>query len=122
MAIENTPKTCLSCDKPINGRADKKFCDDNCRNVYNNQLNSDSNNFVRNVINTLRKNRRILEELIPSNESMVRTSLDKMLQKGYQTQYHTHTYTNKKGDVYHFCFEYGYLKLEGNGALVVKRE
>ena len=61
-------------------------------------------------------------ELIPENESMVRTNLDKMTQKGYQSQYHTHTYTNKKGDVYHFCFEYGYLKLEGNGVLIVKRE
>ncbi len=122
MPQENTVKTCQSCDKPIQGRADKKFCDDYCRNNYNNQLNSDSNNYVRNVINILRKNRRILEELIPEKEELVKTSQDKLIQKGFQTQYHTHTYTNKKGDTYNFCFEYGYLMLEGNSVLVVRRK
>lgn len=30
--------TCLNCDKTLKGRTDKKFCDDYCRNSYNNQL------------------------------------------------------------------------------------
>lgn len=122
MPQETSVKTCQSCGKAIQGRADKKFCDDYCRNSFNNQLNGDTNNFVRNVINTLRKNRRILEDLIPKKEDLAKTSLDKLLQKGFQTQYHTHTYTNKKGDTYIFCFEYGYLMLDGNIVLIVRRK
>ena len=34
-------KTCLNCGEEINGRVDKKFCCDYCRNHYNNKLNSD---------------------------------------------------------------------------------
>ncbi|WP_315824342.1 hypothetical protein [Paraflavitalea speifideaquila] len=56
------PRNCPACGKPVKGRADKRFCDDYCRNNYNNQLNSDSVNYVRNVNNILRRNRRILEE------------------------------------------------------------
>lgn len=62
--MESTEKTCLACDKPLKGRLDKKFCDDYCRNNYNNRLNSDQSNYVRNVNNILRKNRRILEASI----------------------------------------------------------
>ena len=29
-------KKCLSCGKLLKGRVDKKFCDDYCRNNYNN--------------------------------------------------------------------------------------
>ena len=46
-------KKCLECKDPIIGRADKKFCSDQCRNTYNNKLNSDSNNFVRNFFFSL---------------------------------------------------------------------
>jgi transcriptional accessory protein Tex/SPT6 len=118
----NTEKTCQSCGKPIQGRADKKFCDDYCRNNFNNQLNGETNSFVKKITGILKKNRRILEETLPENVEFVKTNLEKLIQQGFQTQYHTHTYTNKKGDIYQFCFEYGYLLLEGNAVLVVRRK
>lgn len=118
----NDEKTCQSCGKSIQGRADKKFCDDYCRNNFNNQLNSDTNNFVRNVINSLRKNRRILEELIPEKEETGKTSKEKLTQKGFQFQYLTESYTTKKGDVYIYCFEYGYRFLENDWVMVVRRK
>ena len=111
----------MACNKSIKGRIDKKFCDDYCRNAFNNKLKCVSNNMVRNINNALRKNRRILEELLPEKEKMVKTNLEKLLEKGFMFKYSTHTYTNPKGNVYHFCYEYGYLPLEGNCFLLVKR-
>lgn len=35
-------KKCLECGEKIVGRADKKFCNDYCRNAYNNNLHKDS--------------------------------------------------------------------------------
>lgn len=113
---------CLTCDKPVKGRTDKKFCDDYCRNNYNNQLNAPSSNLVRNINNALGKNRRILENLIPVHEEIVKLSKEKLLQEGFQFKYITHIYTNKKGSNYFFCYDYGYLMLENDCCLIVRRK
>jgi hypothetical protein len=122
MPLNAATRTCLSCGKTVKGRADKKFCDDYCRNMYNNQLKGDVNNYVRNINNTLRKNRRILEELLPDNEEMAKTTQDKLVQMGFVFKYYTHTYTNKKGNMYYFCYDYGYLPLENDWYLLVRRK
>lgn len=117
----NNPKTCLTCNKVLKGRTDKKFCDDYCRNNYNNLAKAGTSNMVRNINNVLRKNRNILEVLLPEKEEMAKANRDKLLQQGFSFKYHTHTYTNKKGDIYYFCYEYGYLPLEKDWFLVVRR-
>jgi len=120
MLQQSSAKPCMACGKPIKGRSDKKFCDDYCRNVYNNDLKSGSNNYVRNINNGLRKNRRILEECVAVAEETGKTTKDKLLHKGFQFKYFTHTYTNKKGSLYYFCYDYGYLPLENDWYLVVR--
>ncbi len=113
---------CRQCNKPLKGRSDKKFCDDYCRATYNNELKGAANNFVRNVNNALGKNRRILESILPAGETMAKATREKLLQAGFQFRYLTHTYKNQKGNVYFYCYEYGYLPLENNWFLIVKRE
>ena len=112
-------KDCLECGEKIVGRTDKKFCSDYCRNSYNNNLNKDSKNLVRNVNNLLRKNYRILEELNP--EEKTRTTKSKLLSKGFSFEYFTSIYTTKTGTVYYFIYDQGYLPLEGDYYALVKR-
>lgn len=121
MLKQKEPKTCMVCEKTLKGRSDKKFCDDYCRAAYNNDLKSVSNNHIRKVNNMLGKNRRILESLLPEGEKITKINRDKLLQLGFQFKYLTHTYTNIKGSVYHYCYEYGYLHLEHNRLLIVMR-
>lgn len=121
MTDQTEPKLCLACNKPVKGRTDKKFCDDYCRNNYNNELKADTNNLVRNINNALGKNRRILDTLLPEKDEMAKTTKDKLMQKGFQFKYITHTYTNKKGNTYFFCYDYGYLPLDNDWFLIVKR-
>ena len=114
-------KQCLECKDEFHGRADKKFCSDQCRNAYNNKLNSDANNFVRNINNTLRKNRRILEELNPNGKAQVHR--DKLLERGFKFSYFTNIYKTKSENTYYFCYEYGYLERDnGYFTLVIKQE
>jgi len=115
-------KMCLACSKPLRGRADKKFCDDFCRNSYNNQLKAQTNNYVRNIGNILRKNRRVLKDLLPDSETMVKTNKENLIRMGFHFKYSTHSYTNKKGNTYLFCFEYGYLNLDNDWFLIVRRK
>lgn len=114
-------RLCLSCAKPVKGRTDKKFCDDFCRNNYNNQLKSSGSNLMRNINNALNKNRRILDALL-GTEEMQKTTKERMLQKGFQFKYITHLYNNKKGNTYFFCYDIGYLPLDNDWYLIVKRK
>jgi predicted nucleic acid-binding Zn ribbon protein len=113
-------KVCLECGEPIKGRTDKKFCSDACRNIYHYRSNNAPINYVRNVVNALKRNRRILSELNPEGKAKVHRS--KLLEKGYDFMYHTNTYRTKAGNVYVFCFEHGYLELGENTYVLVRRD
>ncbi len=114
-------KQCLECGDDFSGRVDKKFCSDNCRSSFNNKMNSDANNFVRNINNTLRKNRRILGQLNPYGKAKIHRS--KLMELGFKFGYFTNQYQTKAGNIYHFCYEQGYLELSNNYySLVIKQE
>lgn len=87
-------RTCPECGEVIKGRIDKKFCSDLCRNSFNNKQNSDSNNYVRNVNNILRKNRRILEGLLPGDK--ITLPRQKLVDKGFNFTYFTNLQITKK--------------------------
>ena len=113
-------KNCITCGKVLKGRSDKKFCDDQCRNSHNNQLKSGVNNYKRKVNGALSKNRRILEDLFVRNGKMKRVKRDLLVGLGFQFNYLTHTYNNRKGSTYVYCYDYGYLEMEKDWYLIVK--
>lgn len=121
METEAIKRGCLACGKALHGRADKKFCNDYCRNAYNNNLKAINSPVIRKVNNALLKNRRILEATL-GTEGMLKVAKNTLLQEGFQFKFITHTYANKKGDTYFFCYEYGYLPLEHEWYLLVKRK
>ncbi|QWX83892.1 hypothetical protein H0I23_15795 [Cellulophaga sp. HaHaR_3_176] len=114
-------KNCPECGEKIIGRIDKKFCSDYCRNSYNNKINKDSKNLIRNINNRLRKNHRILESF-PLNDGKTKTTRNKLLDKGFDFDIFTSIYTTKKGTIYYFVYDLGYLPLENNLYMIVKRE
>ncbi len=119
---ETESKTCLACGKIVKGRIDKKFCDDYCRNNYNNQQKAKSNHsaFVRDINNALLKNRKILESLKGDKEEHVKVNKEKLLGLGFSFKYLTHTFKNKEGKIYFWCYDYGYLPLDHDWFLIVK--
>lgn len=113
-------KKCLECGGNISGRSDKKFCSDQCRISYHNRMNSDETNYVRNINNALRKNRRILVELNTTGKTKV--NRDKLIERGFDFHYFTSIYTTKEGAVYHYCYEHGYLQTDKDWFLLVVRQ
>ncbi len=111
---------CLECATLLKGRADKKFCDDQCRSNYNHRLKVNDHGFVNLVNNILKKNREILKIKNPSTK--IKVKRDTLLSKGFDFNFYTSTYTTKKGNIYFFCYEYGYITLENEEFLLVKRE
>jgi hypothetical protein len=117
--VKEEARKCIECGEPLKGRADKKFCDDQCRSAYNNRLNSDSYAEMRNINNILRKNRRIMESFA-QKEGKGFVSKEKLIEAGFSFKYFTHTYLTKKGVTYRICYDYGYLPVENNMVMIVK--
>jgi len=113
-------KTCLECGDPIVGREDKKFCSDGCRNAYNNKINKDSTNYMRNINNKLRKNYRILSEL--NVEGKTRTTRAKLMSKGFDFEFFTNILNTKAGNTYYFLYDQGYMALENDYYVLVKKD
>jgi len=111
---------CRSCGKQLRGRSDKKFCDDYCRNIFNNKKNEESDELVRKINRVLRRNRRILKALIPPGLQMIRISRYHLQEAGFCFPFFTHAYTNRKGFTYQYCYDHGLLLLHKDCFLVVK--
>lgn len=113
-------KMCLECGEKIVGREDKKFCSDGCRNAYNNKINKDSTNFMRNVNNKLRKNYRILSALNVDGKS--KTTRSKLISKGFDFEFFTNILNTKTGNTYYFLYDQGYMALENDYYMLVKKD
>lgn len=113
-------RKCLECDEVVKGRIDKKFCSDYCRNSHNNRVNKDSKNLIRNINNRLRKNYKILSELnITGKTKVTRT---KLYDKGFDFQFFTSIYKTKAGNTYFYIYDEGYLSLDNELFLLIKRD
>jgi hypothetical protein len=113
-------KNCLECDEVLIGRVDKKFCNDQCRNSFNNRVNKDANDYVRKVNVILRKNRRILTGLMNGDKG--KATKEQLLLNGFNFYYYTNIYTTKQGKTYYFIYELGYLELEDEQYALVKKQ
>jgi len=113
-------KTCAICKEKFTGREDKKFCSANCRSAFNNRINKDETNYVRNVNNALRKNRRILKKINPNGKT--KAHRDKLLDNGFNFTYHTNIYTTKSGNVYFYCYDQGYMEVDNDYFVLVEKK
>lgn len=111
---------CLECGAPLLGRADKKFCNDQCRTIYHNKENREDKDIIRNVNSILKKNRSILKEMNPTGKAKV--NKEELLTAGFNFKYFTNVYKTKDDRYYYFVYEHGYIDLKnGFFALVINK-
>lgn len=113
-------RTCMDCGAPLVGRADKKFCDDGCRANHYNRRSSAENGYLRKVNSILKRNRKILGKLNPEQERKVKWQT--LMDEGFNFNYITDMSETADGSQYRFCYEYGYLLLEDDEVLLVRRK
>ncbi len=114
------PQKCLECGDAFKGRIDKKFCSDYCRNTHNNKINRDSKNLIRNTNNRLRKNYKVLSNLNTTGKTKVTRS--KLISNNFDFNFFTSIYTTKTNNVYYYIYDQGYLELDNEVYLLIKRD
>lgn len=120
--MQREAKVCKECGETIQGRSDKQFCSDACRNLYHYRANNAPINYVRNVVNVLKRNRRILSELNKGPDGKMKVHRERLLERGYNFLYHTNLYRTRAGNTYVFCFEHGFQEIGENWFLLVRRD
>ena len=60
--------------------------------------------------------------MIRPGEELTKSTRTRLLAQGFDFRYFTHQYQNKKGQTYNFCYDFGYLPLEGDYILIVHRK
>ena len=90
-------RECLACKEAVKGRIDKKFCSDYCRNAY-----------------------KILSELNVSGKTKVTRT--KLYDNGFDFQFFTSIYKTKTGNTYFYVYNEGYLTLENDTFLLIRKE
>jgi len=113
-------RKCLECYEQLRGRADQKFCNDQCRSAYNNRQLVESNKVIRTINRILKKNYFILAAVNPEGKTTVLMS--DLQKKGYRFDYFTCTYAARNNRVYYFCYDMGYSELENSKVILVKRD
>ena len=109
-------RNCLNCNEVLSGRSDKLFCNPYCKSSfhYKKKQGQKAPLFER-IDKQLKTNRRLLKAYNKAGKAVVRK--DELLSAGFEPKYFTHYWKNKKGEVYLFCYEYGFLAKEENGKM-----
>lgn len=117
--MERVETKCQICGKAVSGRSDKKYCSDQCRAQVNNlKKRADPGEKLMLEMNrALRRNRSVLKGLSPMGKTTTRR--DYLQVQGFDFRYYTHQYQARNGNVYRFCYDYGYLELPEEKVLIV---
>lgn len=89
------------------------YCSPKCRNAQYYEKRQDDEAFFFQVDKHLKTNRKILKKYNRAGYTMIRR--EKLIEEGFNPRYFTHYWKNQKGQVYLFCYEFGFLSLNEHG-------
>jgi hypothetical protein len=137
--VENNEKYCLDCGKVLGaGKLGKKYCDEYCKSNYHNRMNREKKaasvaapetetavpkrsypEHLDRIHEIMLKNRSILKDICDDEHQAIRIRLRNLIGRGFNTKFFTsQSEPTAQGNVYNFCYEYGYRE-EADGMVVV---
>lgn len=106
-------RTCTYCQKPLFGRADKRYCDIHCKSADHYESRRKTDTFFFKVDRQLKVNRKVLKKYNSKGKTTIRKST--LIEKGFNGNFFTHFWRNSKGKLYLFCYEFGFRAIEQKG-------
>ena len=113
--------TCILCGKQIVGRTDKKYCSITCKNTFNYKRRSKTKSATQAIDTILHKNREILNVIMGTKRKQMQVVKTELIQMGFQSEYITGFYTNSRGKLYHYVYDFAWMEFTGNKILVYKK-
>jgi hypothetical protein len=103
---------CPVCGEELKGRSDRVYCSSKCKssNQYEERLEKEQ--YYLKVDRQLKVNRKLLKRFNTAGKSTIRKEL--LIEAGFDPMYFTNYWKNQKGDVYLFCYEFGFIERKEN--------
>ena len=100
-------KFCLECGAPLGagGRSDRKFCSQECKNLWHNSRNGSYRNFRQKILSYLDRNHQILENLLRIGIRSV--DRNEIISLGF-SPCHMTSFTKYRTHVKYFCYDICY--------------
>ena len=102
--------TCAYCGEQLQGRADKKFCNQYCKSAHQYEQRKKTESLFLKIDRQLKLNRKLLKYFNKAGKSVIRKK--ELIELGFKPGYFTYYWKNKQGKVYLFCYEYGFLEIQ----------
>jgi Uncharacterized protein containing a Zn-ribbon (DUF2116) len=132
-ATEKPPKLCLECGEPLGpGRDDRKFCNELCKTEYHNKkrkapkpyepfdyMNSVEMPTFKKIYDILLKNWTIMYNVGQYDGAVL--PLRDFIGHGFNLKYFTSEVKEENGEVYRFCFNFGYRIIKNEEVHIVYR-
>ena len=107
MKLSNN-RFCLNCGLPVYGRADKKYCDDHCRNDFHNNRAVHNARLTRLTHKKLRRNYEILSGVMQAGVSEI--PKDEFLVYGFQIKSVTESELREDGTMIYGIYDIHYFE------------
>lgn len=99
-------RNCICCGKPYEGRIDKKFCCDDCRTDYHNQIRRERDRRFRTVNHILASNWKILSAAL--REGRNKLSVAELADRNFNFEVYTNTRRLVPGRRTYWCYDCAY--------------
>jgi hypothetical protein len=104
----------------LKGRIDKKFCSANCKSSYQYDKIRNTDQLYYKVDKQLKTNRKILKKYNKVGKTTLRREV--LQNEGFNPNYFTHFRKTATGDVYFYCYDFGFLKMEETTSTELKQK
>jgi hypothetical protein len=119
--LKKKMKTCLQCNDTFRGRSDKKFCNDYCRNAYNNQQKKSAPSHQRILHQRLQRNHALLCRYLPEkNVGPICINKNRLTNDGFVWRYCTESRLVNNRNVLYGCYEFRYFSLNERYLILLK--
>jgi hypothetical protein len=100
----------MFCKSILKGRSDKKFCNIDCKNSYNNPINRERERTFKVTEKRLRKNHSALKMFYEFSQDEKFLPIKQLYQQGFDPQFYTGTFTlNDSGETVYMVYDFAFL-------------
>lgn len=110
-------RKCLFCGNILNGRSDKRFCDDNCRNNYHYKLIKDKNDKIKSINKILHDNRNILRSFRKETKTVI--NKQELINANFSFDYFTGIYKTRKNSTFYIIYDEAYCYIDESKLLII---